>query len=80
MVEVQRAPGKEAAATGANREAVVEPKGRTGTEANSEGSEVAGMHANRARGTVPRSATAARSRRGVEGQPGHEAKAESVQG
>ena len=31
--EVQRAPGSEAAATGAIREAVVEPKGRTGTEA-----------------------------------------------
>ena len=33
VVEVQRAPGSEAAATGAIREAVVEPKGRTGTEA-----------------------------------------------
>ena len=42
VVEVPRARGVEAAATGANREAVVEPKGRTGTEANLEGSEVAG--------------------------------------
>ena len=33
VVEVQRAPGSEAAATGAIRKAVVEPKGRTGTEA-----------------------------------------------
>ena len=33
VVEVQRASGSEAAATGAIREAVVEPKGRTGTEA-----------------------------------------------
>src|ERR1035441_2922760 len=31
VVEVQRATGSEAAATGANRHAVVEPKGRTGT-------------------------------------------------
>ena len=31
VVEVQRAPGSEAAATGAIRDAVVEPKGRTGT-------------------------------------------------
>ena len=31
-VEVQRAPGSEAAATGAIRDAVAEPKGRTGTE------------------------------------------------
>jgi hypothetical protein len=30
VVEVQRATGSEAAATGANRHAVVEPKGRTG--------------------------------------------------
>jgi large subunit ribosomal protein L29e len=30
---VQRAPGSEAAATGAIRDAAVEPKGRTGTEA-----------------------------------------------
>ena len=42
VVEVQRAPGSEAAATGAIRNAVVEPKGRTGTEADLEGSEVAG--------------------------------------
>jgi hypothetical protein len=33
VVEVQRAPGNEAAVTGAIRKAVVEPKGRTGTEA-----------------------------------------------
>jgi hypothetical protein len=32
-VEVQRAKSIEAAATGANRAAVVEQKGRTGTEA-----------------------------------------------
>ena len=42
VVEVQRATGIEAAATGANRHAVVEPKGRTGTETYLEGSEVAG--------------------------------------
>ena len=42
----QRAPiaiGIEAAATGANRDAVVEPKGRTGTETDLEGCEVAGL-------------------------------------
>ena len=42
VVEVQRARGSETAATGANRDAVVEPKGRTGTEVYLEGSEVAG--------------------------------------
>ena len=42
VVEVQRARGSEAAATGAIRDAVVEPKGRTGMKANLEGSEVAG--------------------------------------
>src|ERR1035438_180720 len=42
VVEVQRATGSEAAATGANRHAVAEPKGRTGTETYLEGSEVAG--------------------------------------
>jgi hypothetical protein len=42
VVEVQRARGSETAATGASREAAVEPKGRTGMEAYLEGSEVAG--------------------------------------
>jgi hypothetical protein len=37
VVEVQRATGKETAATGAIRVAVVEPNGRTGTKTNSEG-------------------------------------------
>ena len=36
VVEVQRATGSEAAATGAIRNAVVEPKGRTGMEATRE--------------------------------------------
>jgi hypothetical protein len=39
---VQRATGNETAATGAIRDAVVEPKGRTGTKTDLEGSEVAG--------------------------------------
>src|ERR1035437_7263974 len=42
VVEVQRVTGSETAATGANRDAVVEPKGRTGMDAYLEGSEVAG--------------------------------------
>ena len=42
VVEVQRATGSEAAATGAIRDAVVEPKGRTGMDTYLEGSEVAG--------------------------------------
>ena len=42
VMEVQRARGEEAATTGANRGVAVEPKGRTGTKADLEGSEVAG--------------------------------------
>jgi len=42
VVAVQRATGNETAATGVIRDAVVEPKGRTGTKTDLEGSEVAG--------------------------------------